>query len=73
MILNVVIVARHYLVMERYFPDTELARHATTCSTIRHYLHGLGRILSSHARSCVEDATTRWMGLHLRLTAVRLQ
>ena len=65
MILNVVNVARRfYLVMER---------HATTFSTIRYNLHGLGRIVSSHVRSCVQDVTSRWLGLHLRPTAVRVR
>ena len=32
----------------------KLARYATTFSTITYNLHGLGRIASSHARSCVE-------------------
>ena len=73
MILNVVNVDRHYLLMERYFPDTQLARKATTFSTMRYNLHGLGRIFSSHARSCVEDETTRWLSLHLRRTSVRIQ
>ena len=48
-------------------------RHATTFITKRYNLHGLGRIVSSHARSCVEDVTTRWLGLHLRPTAVWVQ
>ena len=71
-ILNVVNVIRHYSVMERYFPRHQLARHATTFSTIINNLHDLGRIVSSHARSCVEDMTTRWLDFHLRPTAVRV-
>ena len=47
--------------------------HVITFSSRRYNLHGLGRIVSSHARSCVEDVTTRWLGLHLRPTAVRVQ
>ena len=39
----------------------------------RSMLHDLGRIVSSHARSCVEDMTTRWLGLHLQPTVVRVQ
>ena len=58
---------------ERYFPDTYNARHATTFSTIRYNLHDTETIVSSHARSCVEDVTTRWLGLHLRPTSVRVQ
>ena len=65
-ILNVVIVVRHYLVMERYFPDTSLRDMRPLFSTIRCNLHDLGKIVSSHARSCVEDMTPRWLDLHLR-------
>ena len=72
MMLNVVNGARHYL-MEIYLPDTLLARHATTFGIRRYILHGLGRIVSSHARSCVQDVTTQWLGLHLRPTAVRVR
>ena len=32
-----------------------------------------GRIASSYARSCEEGVTTRWLGHHLRPTAVRVQ
>ena len=71
-IWNVVNVVRHYLVMERYFRRHKLARHATTFSTIRYNLRDLGSIVSSHARSCVEDMTTRCLSLDLRPTAVRV-
>ena len=57
----------------KVFPRHQLARHATTFSTIRYNLHDLGRIFSFHARSCVEDKTTRWLSLHLRPTAVRVR
>ena len=68
-------VVRHYLVTERYFPDTDLHRIYETCydfSTTRCNLHDLGRIVSSHARSCVEDMTTGRLGLLLRPTYYRL-
>ena len=65
-ILNVVNVVRYYLVMERYFLDTNLRAMRPLLVTISYNVHGLGRIVSSHARSCVEDMTTRWVGLHLR-------
>ena len=53
--------------------QTLLARHATTFGTIKYNLHDLGRVVSSHARSCVEDIATRRLGLHLRpTTAVRV-
>ena len=71
MMFNVNVV-RHYLVMERYFPDANLRDMRPLLSTIRYDLHDLGRIVSSNARSCVEDMTTRWLGLHLRLTAGRV-
>ena len=72
-ILNVVSVVRHYLMMERYFPDTNLRdMRPRLRRTKRYNLHDLGRIVSSHARSCVEDMTTRWLGLHPRPTAVRI-
>ena len=55
------------------FLRQQLARYATTFSTIRYNLHDLGGyVVYSHARSCVEDITTRWLGLHLRPTAVRV-
>ena len=59
----------------KVFPRHQLARHATSfiISTIRYNIYfDLGRIVSSHARSCVGDMTTRWLGLHLRPTAVRV-
>ena len=62
-IFNAVNVARHCLVMERYFPDTYRARHATNFSTIGYNLLGLGRIVSSYARFCAEDVTTRCVRL----------
>ena len=63
-ILKVVNVVRHYLVMERYSP-TPTCETCDHSFTIRYNIHDLGRIVSSHARSCVEDMTTRWLGLHL--------
>ena len=42
-ILNVVNVVRHYLVMEKYFPDTNL-RDMRPLSTIRYNIHDLERI-----------------------------
>ena len=68
-ILNVNVV-RHYLVMETYFPDTNLRDMRPLLVQVRYNLHDLGRIVSSHARSCVEDTITRWLGLQLRPTAV---
>ena len=49
----------------KLFPPQQLARHVTTFSTKRYNFHDLGRIVSSHARSCSGDMTTRWWGLHL--------
>ena len=72
-ISNVVNVVRYCLVLESYFPDTNLRVHATTFSTTIYNLCDLGRIVSSHGRSYVENMTTRWLGLHLRPTAVRVQ
>ena len=72
-ILYVVNVARHYLVMERYFHDTNLRDMRPFFLTIKYNLHDLGRTVSSQERPCVEDMTTRWLGLHLRPTAVRVQ
>ena len=45
-------------------------RHATTFCARRYNIHGLGRIVFSHARSCVEDVTTRWLGFPLRPAAL---
>ena len=70
-VLNVVNVVPTLLGDGKVLPQHQLARHATTVRT-RHNLHDLGRIVSSHARSCVEDMTTRWLGLHQRPTAVRV-
>ena len=51
-ILNVVNVVRHYLVMESYFPDTNLRDMRPRLVQQHMYnLHDLGRIVSSHARS----------------------
>ena len=41
--------------------------------TLRYNLHDFGRIVSSNTRSCVEDMTTRRLGLYLRPTAVRVR
>ena len=57
---------RHYLVTVRYFPDSNLHKIYETCdhfSTIRYSLRNLGRIVSSHARSCVENTTVRRLAL----------
>ena len=72
MILNVVNDDKHYFVMEKVFARY-LARHSTTFSTKRYNLHGFGRIVSSHARSCEANVTTKWLGLHLRPTSARVQ
>ena len=52
-ILNLVNVVRHYLVIGdgKVFPRHQLARHATTFSTIRYNLHDLGRIVYSQVVS----------------------
>ena len=56
-ILDVVNVVRHLLGDGKAILRHQLARHATTFSTIRYNLHDLGRIVSSHAGSCVGDMT----------------
>ena len=61
-------VVRHCLVTERYFPDSNLHHICEVCghfSATRYNLHTLGRIVSSHARSCVQDMPARRLGLDL--------
>ena len=55
-ILNVVNVVRHDLVMERYFPNTNLRDMRPLLVQLRYNnVHDLGTIASSHARSCLYD------------------
>ena len=68
-ILNVVDVIRHFLAVEILLPRHQLARHASTVSTIRCNLHDFGMKVSSHARPRVEDMTTLWLGIHVQPTA----
>ena len=62
-----------HLVTDRFSPTPIGIRSTKTCdhflSTTRYNLRNLGRIVSLHARSCVEDMTERRLGLDLRPTS----